>query len=100
MLKHKNVQLLCLKDTFDFKNIEAVIFGTATEDEKYNERDLLNIIAGVMSDKDIGGFGIEDRSLLGVTLYDVDLDEDWEEIAAFNFEDEGTRNFWRHRLEI
>tara|TARA_Y100000592_G_scaffold88982_1_gene145545 strand:+ start:348 stop:5459 length:5112 start_codon:yes stop_codon:yes gene_type:complete len=103
---HSNAQeratRLSRKDTpTDFKNIEAVIFGTATEDEKYNEeRDLLNIIAGVIGDKDIGGFGIEeDRSLLGVTLYDVDLDEDWGRVsAAFNFEDEGTRNFWRHMI--
>ena len=103
---HTNAQTraaaLSREDTqVDLTNIEAVIFGTATEDKKYNEsRDLLNIIAGVVGDPDVGGFGIEeDRSLLGVTLYDVDLDSEWGNVsAAFNFEDEGTRNFWRHML--
>ena len=35
-----------------------------------------------MSDKDDGGFGIEEE-VLGVTLYDVDLDEDWKSICGF-----------------
>ena len=103
---HTNAQTraaaLSREDTkVDLANIEAVLFGTATEDKKYDEsRDLLNIIAGVVGDDALGGFTIEeDRSILGVTLYDVDLDENWDRMsAAFNFEDEGTRNFWRHMI--
>ena len=102
---HTNAQTraaaLSREDTkVDLANIEAVLFGTATEDKKYDEsRDLLNIIAGVVGDDALGGFTIEeDRSILGVTLYD-DLDENWDRMsAAFNFEDEGTRNFWRHMI--
>ena len=77
---------LSRKDTpTDLKTLRLLSLEQLPTIKKYNEeRDLLNIIAGVIGDKDIGGFGIEeDRSLLGVTLYDVDLDEDWEEYLGF-----------------